>query len=109
MFIDFGSDANFMDFVLVSSLGLKTHRLQTPIEAFALDGRLICKVTHHTQSLLLSFPDSHTERISFHVFKAPQHSLILGHEPGDILGKGVQMKVFPWPQGSDSRGRRQVP
>ncbi|XP_061622457.1 uncharacterized protein LOC133474640 [Phyllopteryx taeniolatus] len=37
------------------------------------------KVTHRTQTLTLTFPDSHSERISFHVFDAMNHDLILGN------------------------------
>lgn len=74
-----GSDADLMSFHLTQRLGLKLFRLSQPLIVSTIDGRLICKGTHRTQTLTLSFPDSHTEKISFHVFNAPQQSLILGH------------------------------
>ncbi|XP_061611195.1 complement C1q tumor necrosis factor-related protein 1 isoform X1 [Phyllopteryx taeniolatus] len=37
------------------------------------------KITHRTQTLTLTFPDSHSERISFHVFDAMNHDVILGN------------------------------
>lgn len=77
--VDSGSDANLIDSTLAKRLNLRLFRLQCPLEACALDGRLICLVTHRTQSFTLRFPDQHTERISFHVYQSPMHPLILGH------------------------------
>lgn len=77
--VDSGSDANLIDSTLAKRLNLRLFRLQCPLEACALDGRPICRVTHRTQSLTLRFPDQHTERISFHVYHSPMHPLILGH------------------------------
>ena len=52
--VDSGSDANLMDFSLAKKLGLRLSRLQHPMEACALDGRVICRVTHRTQSVTIS-------------------------------------------------------
>ncbi len=77
--VDSGSDANLMDASLAKKLNLRLFRLRRPLEACVLDGRLICRVTHRTQSLTLLFPDQHSEMISFHVYQSPMHPLILGH------------------------------
>lgn len=96
--IDSGSDANLMDFKVAKELGLEFISLSKPLEASALDGHLLCHITHYSQSVQLAFPDNHTETLSFHLFESVQHPLILGfpwlkhHNPhidwssGKILG-----------------------
>ncbi|CAL8278777.1 unnamed protein product [Merluccius merluccius] len=46
--IDSGADTNLMDMPLASQLGVARETLSQPIHATALDGRLICQVTHRT-------------------------------------------------------------
>ena len=77
--VDSGADANFMDYGLAKRMGLPRQPLSQSLHARALDGRLLCKVTHHTPPVRITFADSHTETLSFHLYHAPQHPLILGH------------------------------
>ncbi len=77
--IDSGADASFMDVQLAQKLNLTSVPLPEPINASALDGRLLCIVTHVTSPVTLSFSDSHTEELSFHLYQSSLHPLILGH------------------------------
>lgn len=77
--VDSEADANFMDYDLASKLNLPFLPLSKPVDASALDGRLLCKITQHTPSVKLTFPESHTEELCFHLYQAPLHLLILGH------------------------------
>lgn len=100
--VDSGSDASFIDFELAKKLNLETFPLPRPMEASALDGRLLCRVTHHTQPLQLSFQDGHTELLVFHVFRSPEHPIILGypwltlHNPHIDWSTG---KIIAWCKG----------
>lgn len=76
--VDSGADANLMDASLVRDLGLDTILLPEPLDATALDGKLLWRVTHHTTPVEMSFPDGHKEILSFHVFESHQHPLVLG-------------------------------
>lgn len=102
IFIDSGSDANLMNLSLVRSLGLSQLRLQRPLEVTAVDGNPLGRITHRTQSVKVTFPDGHTESISFHVFPAMSHLAILGHpwltrhNPNFDWVKG---QVLSWGQG----------
>lgn len=66
-----------MDWALALKLNLKTELLSQPIEASALDGSLLFCVTHKTEKVLVMIGD-HETTTSFHVFSAPQRSLVLG-------------------------------
>ena len=79
VFIDSGADANLMNSSLVRRLGLRSFSLQHPLEVKAVDGTPLGRITHRTQSVRLTFPDSHTEMLSFHVFDSVAHHIILGH------------------------------
>ncbi len=92
--IDSGADANFMDISLAKKLNLSFVCLDSSSSAIALDGRAMCLVTHCTSPLTLTFPDSHTEQITFHLFNAPQHPLVLGY-PGLVLHN----PHIDWPSG----------
>lgn len=101
--VDSGADANFMGFELANQLNLPPLPLAKPIDASALDGRLLCHITHHTPPVRLTFPDSHSEELCFHLYQAPLHPLILGypwlcdHNPhiNWATGKAVTEAVFP--------------
>ena len=47
--IDSGADESLIDWELAKLLNLKTIPLAHPINASALDGRLMCQVTDHTE------------------------------------------------------------
>lgn len=74
--IDSGADASLMDVNLAKRF--PPVPLDSPVPATALDGHMMYLVTHCTSPLTLTFPDSHTERLTFHLFEAPQHPLVLG-------------------------------
>ena len=77
--IDSGSDANLMDHELARALQLASIPLEHSLQASALDGRLLSQVTHRTEPVKITFPDKHTESLSFFLFNSSQHRLILGY------------------------------
>ena len=76
--MDSGADKSFMDWRLVKRLGLNLLPLLKPLEVSSLDGRLLCKVTHHTQPIQLIMARDHRESLSFHLFDSPSPPLLLG-------------------------------
>lgn len=77
--IDSGAEDNFIDKRLAEQLGCELLPLTTPIQANALDGRLIAKVTHYTSPVNLTLSGNHHESISLHLISSPQTPLVLGH------------------------------
>lgn len=66
-----------MNYQLTERLNLPPLSLSQPLNATQWhNGRLLCTVTHHTAPVTLTFADSHSEEISFHLYQA---TLILGH------------------------------
>lgn len=63
VFINSGASANFMKNALVT-------QLPKPILASALDGRLLCSVTHRTVPVNLVMSGNHQETLSFHLINA---------------------------------------
>lgn len=55
--VDFGADANFMDYELANQLNLPSLPLTKPIDTSALDGRLLTHyhITHYTPPVRLTF------------------------------------------------------
>ena len=76
--IDSGADESLMDWGLANKMNIKTKPLPQPLEASALDGRLLFKVSHQTEPLEIRCNDNHHETMSFHLFNSAQHPLILG-------------------------------
>uniref|UniRef100_A0A3B3I1M0 ribonuclease H n=1 Tax=Oryzias latipes TaxID=8090 RepID=A0A3B3I1M0_ORYLA len=76
--LDSGADTNLMSYELASKLHIKEVEMSVPLTATALDGRLLCYITHKTPPVTLSFPDGHSELITFHLFRSAAHPLILG-------------------------------
>lgn len=76
--VDSGADANRMDVALARELSLDSFTLSKPMEATALDGWLLWRVTHHTTPVTISFLDEDSETLSFHLVRSHQHPLILG-------------------------------
>lgn len=68
--IDSGADASLMDWALVHKLNLRTELLSQPIEASALNGSPLFRVTLKTQKVLVKI-DDHESNMSFHVFSTP--------------------------------------
>lgn len=75
--IDSGADESLMDWGLAKKLNIKTDLLSQPLEASALDGKLLFRVTHKTELIELCI-GNHYELMSFHLFNSAQHPLILG-------------------------------
>lgn len=76
--IDSGADESFLDWGLARKLRLCVSPLTSPLEAQALDGRLLFNVTHVTPPVKLVISDSHTETMTFHLCSCPAHPVILG-------------------------------
>uniref|UniRef100_A0AAQ4QLT0 Gypsy retrotransposon integrase-like protein 1 n=1 Tax=Gasterosteus aculeatus aculeatus TaxID=481459 RepID=A0AAQ4QLT0_GASAC len=76
--VDSGADENFMDWRLAKRLNLKLIPLPKQLEAHALDGRLLCKITHRTDPIQMIISERHSEALSFYLFDSPSHPLILG-------------------------------
>lgn len=97
--IDSGADANLLDQDLAFKMGIEQIALERPIRATALDGRLLCRVTHQTTPLRLEMSGNHSEALTFHVLHAPQQPVILGfpwlrrHNPHIDWATGT---IFGW-------------
>lgn len=77
--IDSGADESFIDSALVQQLGISTQRLSTPIEARALDGRPLGKVTLCTVPVVLRISGNHSEPVRFLLISSPHVPVVLGH------------------------------
>ena len=100
--VDSGADANLMDWGLAKRLKIASVPLTQTLEASALDGTLMCKVTHRTMPLKITIDHEHSEYMTFHLFNSAQHAVILGypwlckHNPhidwrtGKVLGWGSE-------------------
>lgn len=103
--IDSGADESLMDWDFAKKLNLKTDLLARPIEASALDGSLIFRVTHKTEPLTVIIDDHH-ELMCFHLYSSTQHSLILGfpwlrkHNPHIDWSTG---RVLGWAASCDDK------
>ncbi len=75
--IDSGADESLMDWGMAKKLNVKAEQLSQPIEARAIDGSALFKVTHVTESVTVII-DKHQELMHFHLYSSPQHPLILG-------------------------------
>ena len=76
-FIDSGADESLMNWGLAKKMKLKVELLPQPIEASALDGSPLFRVTHKTEPIRMTV-GSHFETLSFHLYHAPQRSIVLG-------------------------------
>ncbi|KAF7640957.1 hypothetical protein LDENG_00003150, partial [Lucifuga dentata] len=68
-----------MDYELAKQLFLDIETLPQPLVAHALDGRLLCRVTHRTRPVGLLLSENHSEHLSFNLIHSPQIAIILGH------------------------------
>ena len=66
-----------MDIKLAAQLAIGRDPLEEPIHATALDGCLLCRVTHRSVSLQIMSGD-HTETLTFHLIYAPQEPSHIG-------------------------------
>ena len=103
--VDSGADESLMDWGLVKRLGITTVPLTSPVDASALDGKLLFRVTHITEPVQVTIDDIHTETLRFHLFDSALHPIVLGlpwllrHNPnidwrsGNIMNWGSDCKV----------------
>jgi len=76
--IDSGADVNLLDITFASQLEIGQGPLLISIHATALDGRLLCLVTHRSIPLQLGMSGNHRETLTFHIIHAPQQPVVLG-------------------------------
>ena len=99
--VDSGADVSLMAISLARELRLRSIPIPVPLSATALDGRFLWQVTHRTSPVTLSFPDHHTETMTFFLVNSSLPPVILGfpwlreHNPlidwtmGVVTGWGV--------------------
>ena len=75
---DSGADENFLDASLVSQACISVEPLTTPLDANALNGMILARVTHRTKPLCLILSGNHRETIQFHVIPSPHGPIVLG-------------------------------
>jgi hypothetical protein len=95
--IDSGADESFMDTTLVSDLGISTQLLSIPMDARALDGCSIGRVTHSTVPINLRVSGNHCESLQFLLISSP-------HTPF-----GFEIFMAPEAQPPDRLGYRFYP
>ena len=74
--VDSGADENFIDAGFVSQVGIHLEQLPSPLNANALDGRLLALITHRTKPLVLIVSGNHHEMLQFHVILSPLTPLV---------------------------------
>lgn len=77
--VDSGADASLMEAQLVERLGISRIQPPSAVEATALDRRRLWKLTHCTDPVTMTFADSHSETIHFHIVETSYHPVVLGH------------------------------
>lgn len=73
-----GADESFLDGNLASQAGLVIEPFAFPLNATALDGRLLAQVTHQYSPLQLIHSGNHCEQICFRLTSSPHAPIILG-------------------------------
>jgi len=53
--------------------------LEAPLLAYALDGSLLCRVTHCTPPLSHLMSGNHSKQYTFYVIDSPQLPIIIGY------------------------------
>lgn len=76
--IDSGADENLIDCVFVSRSNLPSEPLPEPKDVFALDGKLLARITHRTAPVSLLLSGNHHESISLYIISSPTAPLVLG-------------------------------
>lgn len=75
--IDSRADESVIDWDFALGLELRSERLAQPLEARALDGTQIFKLTHKTEPFEVFIGDHH-KFMSFHLYRSSQHPHVLG-------------------------------
>ena len=76
--VDSGADDNFTDSDFIIQSNIPSEPLPQPKEVFALDGRLLARVTHRTVPVSLLLSGNHHETISLYIIPSPTSPLVLG-------------------------------
>ena len=76
--VDSGSDDNFIDSSFIAQSHIPSELLPQPKEVFALDGRLLARITHRTVPVSLLLSGNHHETISLYIIPSPTSPLVLG-------------------------------
>lgn len=76
--IDSGVEDNFLDEQVVAQAGCKLEVLERPIKVYALNGRILGMVKHHTIPMEMVLSGNHHEMVTFHIFQSPHSPLVLG-------------------------------
>ncbi|XP_072889749.1 uncharacterized protein [Hemitrygon akajei] len=106
--VDSGAEGNLLDEDIASQAGIPHKPLTTPLEARALEGRLLARVTHCTPPLTLILSGNHPEEAEKCEFHVPSVSFL-----GYIIESG-QMRADPekirtveeWPGPTTCKQRR---
>uniref|UniRef100_A0A8C5N9Y2 Gypsy retrotransposon integrase-like protein 1 n=1 Tax=Gouania willdenowi TaxID=441366 RepID=A0A8C5N9Y2_GOUWI len=77
-FVDSGADESFIDRSVVRQMAISTKPLDSPIDAKALNGKLLARITHQTRPVTLRLSGNHAEKIPLHIIDCPQTPLVLG-------------------------------
>lgn len=77
VFIDSGSDTNFIDKDFAHKLKIQASPLYSPFQIHSLNDQLLHHVVSRTQEITLSI-DNHSEQISFLIIHSPHHPVVLG-------------------------------
>ena len=76
--VNSGADDNFIDSDFITQSNLPSEPLPRPKNVFALDGRLLARVTHRTVPVSLLLSGNHHETISLFIIPSPTSPLVLG-------------------------------
>lgn len=75
--VDSVADENFLDIHFAAQAGIATEPLEIPIDANALNGKLLTRITHHTKPLHLILSGNHSVYIQFHLISSPLSPIVL--------------------------------
>ncbi|KAJ7997136.1 hypothetical protein DPEC_G00225830 [Dallia pectoralis] len=99
--VDSGADENFLDSNLVSQAGIPVEVLPAPLNAHALNGELLARVSRRIVPLNLHLSGNHTETIQFYIISSSHAPVVLGqpwlrqHNPHFDWTSGVPTAILP--------------
>ena len=97
--IDSGADGNFIDHEFATQAGIPLAPLDEPLNARAIDGHKLARISHQTLPVSLAISGNHNETIRFMVLSSPSTPLVLGrpwleqHNPHITWSDG---KIISW-------------
>lgn len=77
VFIDSGSDANFVDLGFFRKHSILSKACSQPLQMFSFNNQLLNRMTHQTCPVTLA-TENHVEVVEFLEVPTPQHPLVLG-------------------------------